>query len=127
MIVFVGGFCVLNVNYDGLFYGVFISCFGIFINDFFVNLFDMSIVWKLVGFDDVFEGIDCKIGVKKWIVICVDLVFGLQVEFCVLVEVYVSVDGVEKFVNDFVVVWIKVMNFDWFDLQDFRFLVMIIS
>lgn len=117
MIVLVGGLCVLGVNYDGSKYGVFIDCVGVFSNDFFVNLFDMVIVWKVVDDNvELFIGSDCKIGEVKYSVICVDLVFGFNLVLCVLVEVYVCVDGQQKLVYDFVVVWIKVMNFDCFDL-----------
>lgn len=80
--------------------------------DFFCNLFDMVIEWKLIVGEDIYEGCDCWIGELKWIGMCVDLVFGLNVVLWVLFEVYVSVDGEVKFICDFVVVWVKVMNFD---------------
>lgn len=71
----------------------------------------MSYIWKLIGCN-FYEIVECKSGKVKWIVICVDLVFGFNFILCVYVEVYVQDDNKEKFVKDFVVVWIKVMNVD---------------
>lgn len=74
----VGGLCVFGVNVGDLKYGVFIDCLGMLLNDFFVNLFDMCMEWKLVlVVNDVFEGCDCVMGVVKWMGMCVDLIFGL--------------------------------------------------
>lgn len=109
MIVLLGGLCLLDVNYKGVKYGVFIDKLGILSNDFFINLLDMGIVWSKIDKEGVYEGCDCSIGKVKWIVIFVDLIFGLNIELCVIVEVYVVGDVNEKFVKDFVVVWIKVM------------------
>lgn len=117
MIVLVGGMCVLGVNFDGSKNGVFIDCVGVLSNDFFVNLLDMCYEWKVIDESkELFEGCDCEIGEVKFMVSCVDLVFGFNFVLCVVVEVYVSSDVYEKFVKDFVVVWVKVMNFDCFDL-----------
>lgn len=79
MMVLVGGLCVFNVNINKIKYGVFIKRFGMLSNDFFMNLLDMRMEWKFM-FDneEVFEGIDCKLGKVKWIVICVDLIFGFN-------------------------------------------------
>lgn len=117
MMVLVGGMCVLGINFDGSQNGVFIDRLGVFSIDFFVNLLDMCYEWKLIDeFNELFEGWDCLIGEVKYMVICVDLVFGFNFVLCVLVEVYVCSDVYEKFVKDFVVVWVKVMNLDCFDL-----------
>lgn len=113
LIVFLGGLCVLDINIDGSKNGVFINCSGQFINDFFINLLDMNIKWQvLLDGKEFYVGNDCNIGQLKWIGICVDFVFGFNLELRVIVEVYVSSDVQEKFINDFVVVWNKVMNLD---------------
>lgn len=118
MMVFVGGMCVLDINYDQFQCGVFMDCLGMFFNDFFVNVLDLSIKWKVVLEDEiVFEGCDCKINEVKWIGMCVDFIFGFNMEFCVIVEVYGCQDGEECFVYDFIVVWNKVMNVDCFELK----------
>lgn len=78
MIVLVGGLWMLGVNYGGILYGVFIDKVDVLLNDFFVNLLDMVYEWVVIEDDSLFEGCDCKIGEVKWIVICVDLVFGLN-------------------------------------------------
>lgn len=117
MIVLVGGLCVLDVNYDQFVYGILIDWFGVLMNDFFVNLLWIDMVWKVqLDVLDLFDGLDCKIGVLCYIVLCVDLVFGLNLQLCVIVEVYVQDDVQVKFVKDFVVVWFKVMNVDCFDV-----------
>lgn len=116
MMVLVGGFCVFGVNVGGLMYGVFIDNVGMFSNDYFVNLFDMVMEWFVDVNDELFEGKDCVFGVVKYIGICVDLVFGLNLILCLVVEIYVQSDLKDCFMCDFIKVWDKVMMFDWFDV-----------
>jgi catalase-peroxidase len=118
MTVLIGGMRVLNTNFDGSKHGVFTKRPGALTNDFFVNLLDMGTTWKAINADqDVFEGRDRKSGEVKWTGTRVDLVFGSNSELRALAEVYGSSDAGEKFVNDFVAVWNKVMNLDRFDLK----------
>jgi catalase-peroxidase len=115
--VLVGGMRVLNANVGKTPLGVFTERPGALTNDFFVNLLDMSTEWKPVsGVEGVFEGRDRKTGAVKWTGTRVDLVFGSNSQLRALAEVYGSADAQEKFVQDFVAVWNKVMNLDRFDL-----------
>ena len=117
MTVLIGGMRVLNTNYDGSQHGVFTNRPGMLTNDFFVNLLDMSTKWQTTnGNGEVFEGRDRKTGVPKWTGTRVDLIFGSHSELRALAEVYACSDSKEKFVNDFVAAWNKVMNLDRFDL-----------
>lgn len=117
MTVLVGGMRALNANFDGSAHGVFTKRPGKLTNDFFVNLLDMGTVWKgIKGSEDEFEGRDRKTGEVKWTATRVDLVFGSNSELRALAEVYGSSDAGEKFVNDFVAAWNKVMNADRFEL-----------
>lgn len=118
MTVLVGGLRVLGTNYDGSDYGVFTDKPGKLTNDFFVNLLDMGTSWKAVSEDEeLFEGTDRKTGEKKWTGTRADLIFGSNSELRAVAEVYACADSKEKFVNDFVVAWDKVMNLDRFDLK----------
>jgi catalase-peroxidase len=86
-------------------------------NDFFVNLLDMSTEWKPTNeSEDVFEGRDRSTGELRWTGSRVDLVFGSNSELRAVAEVYGSDDAADKFVDDFVAAWDKVMNLDRFDL-----------
>jgi catalase-peroxidase len=117
MTVLIGGMRVLNTNYDGSQHGVFTKRPGTLTNDFFVNLLDMSTKWQTAnGTGEVFEGRHRKTGETKWTGTRVDLIFGSNSELRALAEVYACSDSKEKFVNDFVVAWDKVMNLDRFDL-----------
>ena len=117
MTVLVGGLRVLGANHDGSSLGVFTATPGSLTNDFFVNLLDMGTTWKPVSEDaNTFEGRDAATGAVKWTGSRVDLVFGANSELRALAEVYASDDAKEKFVNDFVAAWNKVMNADRFDL-----------
>ena len=108
---------VLNANYDGSAHGVFTSRPGQLSNDFFVNLLDMSTAWKAAGEEgELYEGRDRKTGDLKWTATRADLVFGSHAELRAIAEVYADSDGKDKFVNDFVAAWNKVMNLDRFDL-----------
>lgn len=117
MTVLVGGMRVLNTNYDHSKHGVFTKRTEVLTNDFFVNLLDMSTTWKATSdAQDVFEGRDRKTGSVKWTGTRADLIFGSNSELRALAEVYGCEDSQEKFVNDFVAAWVKVMNLDRFDL-----------
>jgi catalase-peroxidase len=114
--VLTGGLRVLNTNYDGSSLGVLTSRPGTLTNDFFANLLDIGITWKPTSADkEVFEGTDRKSG-KKWTATRADLIFGSHAELRAIAEVYGSADAQEKFVQDFVAAWTKVMNLDRYDL-----------
>ena len=116
MTVLLGGLRVLGTNFGGTAHGVFTRRPGSLTNDFFVNLLDMSTAWKPISPSaELFEGRDRKTGQVKWTGTRVDLVFGSNSELRALAEVYGSADAQQKFVQDFVAVWTKVMNLDRFD------------
>jgi len=117
MTVLLGGLRVLNSNTDQSQHGVFTQRPETLTNDFFVNLLDMSTTWKACSADeDVFEGTDRATGAPKWTGTRVDLIFGSNSELRALAEVYATADSQQKFVQDFVAAWNKVMNLDRFDL-----------
>ena len=111
MTVLVGGMRVLGANHKGSNDGVFTNQLGVLSNDFFVNLMDMSNKWNVSG-ENKYEIVDRKSGVIKWTASSVDLVFGSNSILRSYSEVYAQDDNKEKFVNDFVSAWIKVMNLD---------------
>ncbi len=118
MTVLVGGLRVLNANYGDSTLGVFTATPETLTNDFFVNLLDMNTSWRKSEKDgNVFEGTDRESGKVKWTGTSVDLVFGSNSQLRALAEVYGSEDAKDKFVNDFVAAWTKVMNADRFDLS----------
>ncbi|WP_351226842.1 catalase/peroxidase HPI [Streptomyces sp. NPDC002133] len=115
--VLVGGLRVLGANYQQSSLGVFTTTPGSLTNDFFANLLDLGTTWKATSEDqNTFEGRDAATGEVKWTGSRADLVFGSNSELRALAEVYASDDAKEKFVNDFVAAWNKVMNLDRFDL-----------
>ncbi|HPC94941.1 MAG TPA: catalase/peroxidase HPI [Sedimentisphaerales bacterium] len=117
MTVLVGGMRVLNANFEKSQNGVFTKRPEALTNDFFVNLLDMSTEWKAVSdARDLFEGHDRKTGKVTWTGTRADLIFGSNSQLRALAEVYGSADAQEKFVQDFVAAWNKVMNLDRFDL-----------
>ncbi len=117
MTVLVGGMRVLDANFGQSQHGVFTKRPETLTNDFFVNLLDMRTTWKAgSGDDDVFEGRDRSTGELKWTGTRVDLIFGSNSQLRAVAEVYACDDSQEKFVNDFVEAWNKVMNLDRFDL-----------
>jgi catalase-peroxidase len=117
MTVLIGGMRVLNTNFGQSPHGVFTRRPETLTNDFFVNLLDMSMMWKATSEDeDVFEVCDRATGERKWTATRVDLIFGSNSQLRALAEVYGCEDSQEKFVTDFVAVWNKVMNLDRFDL-----------
>jgi catalase-peroxidase len=118
MTVLVGGMRVLKTNVGGSQHGVFTKRADALTNDFFVNLLDMNTTWKAASEgSDVFEGRDRKTGTLKWTATRVDLIFGSNSQLRALAEVYGSSDAQQKFVDDFVAAWDKVMNLDRFDLK----------
>ena len=115
--VLLGGLRVLNINYDQSQHGVFTKMPGSLTNDFFVNVLDLNTSWKATSESkQVFEGRDRATGEHKWTGTRVDLIFGSNSELRAIAEVYACEDSKDKFVNDFVKVWNKVMNLDRFDL-----------
>lgn len=117
MTVLVGGMRVLDTNFDGSKHGVFTKTPGALTNDFFVNLLDFGTTWKAADpVQQGFFGTDRGTGDLKWTATRVDLIFGSNSELRAIAEVYGCADGQEKFVNDFVAAWNKVMNLDRFDL-----------
>lgn len=118
MTVLVGGMRALDANYDHSKNGILTARPGTLTNDFFMNLLDMSTVWNAA--DDskmVFEGRDRKTGALKYTATRADLIFGSNSELRAIAEVYAANDAKEKFVNDFIAAWTKVMMLDRFDLQ----------
>ena len=119
MTVLIGGMRVLGTNVGDPNLGVFTKRPETLTNDFFVNLLDMSTDWrKSPRCEFFFEGRDRKTGEVKWTATSVDLVFGSNAQLRAIAEVYASADAQQKFVDDFVAVWNKVMNLDRFDLAD---------
>jgi catalase-peroxidase len=117
MTVLVGGLRVLDANHNGSRHGVLTETPGTLTNDFFVNLLDLGTTWTSTSEDQTtFEGRDAATGEVKWTGTRADLVFGSNSELRALAEVYASDDATEKFVQDFVKAWDKVMNLDRFDL-----------
>jgi catalase-peroxidase len=118
MTALIGGMRVLNTNFDNSQHGVFTSRPEALTNDFFVNLLDMSTIWKPISKDeDIFEGRDRRTGELKWMGTRVDLIFGSNSQLRAIAEVYACNDSQNKFVHDFVTAWNKVMNADRFDLH----------
>ncbi|MYM64464.1 catalase/peroxidase HPI [Pseudomaricurvus sp. HS19] len=117
MAALVGGMRTLNANADGSSNGVFTSKPGTLSNDFFVNLLDMSTVWtksdKGMG---LYEGRDRDSGAVKWTATPVDLIFGSNSELRAVAEAYAVDSAKERFVDDFVAAWVKVMQSDRFDI-----------
>ena len=117
MTVLIGGMRVLNTNFGQSQHGVFTSRPETLTNDFFVNLLDMRTVWKATSKDnEVFEGRDRKTGELRWAGTRIDLIFGSNSQLRALAEVYACEDSGEKFLDDFIAAWNKVMNLDRFDL-----------
>lgn len=118
MTVLVGGMRVLGANYNGSNHGVFTNKVGSLTNDFFTNILDLSVTWKAVNAEDKeFIGRDRKTGAMKFSGTRADLIFGSNTELRAICEVYAANDAKEKFVNDFVSAWTKVMNLDRFDVK----------
>ena len=117
MTVLVGGMRVLNANYDQSQHGVFTEHPETLTNDFFVNLLDLRTKWAATSeADNEFEGRDRVTDVRAWTGTRVDLIFGSNSELRALAEVYGCGDAQDKFVQDFIAAWTKVMNLDRFDV-----------
>ncbi len=117
MTVLIGGMRALDANHGQTRHGVLTDQPGTLTNDFFVNLLDMGTEWKpSVADENVYEGRARGTDDVKWTATAVDLVFGSHSQLRALAEVYACDDSKEKFVNDFVAAWNKVMNLDRFDL-----------
>ena len=113
----IGGLRALGANHGGSKHGVFTDTPGVLTNDFFVNLLDMGTEWKTSETaENVYDGVDSATGQKKYTATANDLIFGSHSVLRALAEVYAQDDGKEKFVEDFVAAWVKVMNNDRFDL-----------
>ena len=119
MTVLVAGMRTLGANYDASKYGVFTDTVGTLSNDFLVNILDFSTTWKATSNDDtLFEGSDRKTGVIKFRGTRADLIFGSNTELRAIAEVYAADDAKERFVNDFVIAWTKVMHLGLFDIKE---------
>ncbi len=117
MTVLVGGLRVLNTNFDQSKNGVFTSRPEVLTNDYFLNLLDMSTTWKAASnTQQIFWGHDRNSGELRWTGTRVDLIFGSNAELRGIAEVYGCEDSKEKFVQDFIAAWTKVMNLDRFEL-----------
>ncbi len=117
MTALVGGMRALDTNADGSDHGVFTDAPGTLSNDFYVNLLDMSVTWSESGDEGVYVGRDRNSGAERWTATPVDLIFGSNSELRALSEMYATADGEEKFVEDFVDAWTKVMTLDRFDIR----------
>ena len=118
MTVLVGGMRILNANFGQSQHGVFTDRPEELSNDFFLNLLDLGTTWEAVSeTDDVFEGRDRATGDLKWTATRVDLIFGSNSQLRALAEVYGCEDSQQRFVQDFVAAWDKMMNLDRFDLD----------
>ena len=116
MTVLLGGMRALGANYDGGTNGVLTDRPGTLSNDFFVNLMDMSISWRQADEDGIYEGVDAA-GNVKYTATPVDLVFGSNSELRAIAEVYAYDGAADKFIDDFIAAWTKVMRLDRFDLN----------
>lgn len=116
MTVLMGGLRALDANVGGAKHGVFTDRPGTLSNDWFVNLLGMETKWEKAATEGLYEGRDRASGKLKWTATPVDLVFGSHSELRAVAEVYGASDGSDKFVNDFVNAWSKVMRLDRFDL-----------
>jgi len=117
MTALVGGLRVLGTNYDTSHHGVFTNNVGHLSNDFFKNVLDLDTTWSATSDDqNLFEGRDRKTGDIKFTGTRADLIFGSNTELRAVCEVYGANDGNDKFINDFISAWSKVMNLDRFDL-----------
>ena len=117
MTALVGGLRALSANAGSAEHGVFTDRPGTLSNDFFVNLLDMSTEWVKSDDEGIYAGRDRKTGALKWTATPVDLMFGSSSELRAIAEVYAAADGEQKFMDDFVAAWGKVMTLDRFDLK----------
>jgi catalase-peroxidase len=111
MTVLVGGMRVLGTNHHESKHGVFTDRVGVLTNDFFINLTDMSYEWRPTGRNN-YAIVERKTGNTKWTATRVDLVFGSNAVLRAYAEVYAQDDHQQKFIDDFIAAWVKVMNAD---------------
>ena len=112
--VLYGGMRSLGISTND--YGLFTENKDVLSNDFFDTLLDMSVEWKPNGTGNSYEAFNRVSGDKERSATRTDLVFGSNSQLRALAEVYASHDGNEKFVDDFILAWNKVMNADRFDI-----------
>lgn len=117
MTVLVGGLRSLGANAGGVTHGVFTDNAGTLNNDFFVNLLDMGTVWQKSETEGLYHGVDRKSGDVKYTATPVDLIFGSNAELRTIAEVYAFDNAEQRFAEDFVSAWTKVMQLDRFDLK----------
>jgi catalase-peroxidase len=115
-VVLLGGLRALDANTGGASHGVFTDRAGTLSNDFFVNLMDLDIQWRKNGEDGIYDGVDRETGQVKFTATPVDLILGSNSELRAVAEVYAYDNATERFVNDFVRAWTKVMNLGRFDI-----------
>jgi catalase-peroxidase len=114
MTALIGGMRVLGTNHGGTKHGVFTKKVGILSNDFFINLTAMNYIWQPTG-PNSYDIVHRSTGKTEWTATRVDLVFGSNSILRAYAEVYAQDDNKEKFVQDFVAAWTKVMNADIFN------------
>jgi len=117
MTVLVGGLRSLGANAGGATHGVFTDNAGTLNNDFFVNLIDMGTVWQKSETEGLYQGVDRESGDLKYTATPVDLIFGSNAELRAIAEVYAFDNAEQRFAEDFVSAWTKVMQLDRFDLK----------
>jgi catalase-peroxidase len=117
MTVLIGGMRSLDANTGGARHGVLTDKPGTLTNDFFVHLLDMSTRWQKAETSGLYQGVDRKTGKVKYTATPVDLIFGSNSELRAAAEVYAYANAQDRFVNDFVAAWTKVMQLDRFDLR----------
>lgn len=118
MTVLIGGMRSLDANHGGLKHGVLTQKPGTLSNDFFINLLDMATKWQKAKSDPgLYEGIDRKTNQTRWTATPIDLIFGSHSELRAIAEVYAAKDSNQKFAEDFVRAWNKVMMLDRFDVK----------
>ena len=117
MTALIGGLRVLGANYRGNRHGVFTNRPGTLTNEYFVNLLDMDTEWTATTVDHIYEGRSRDTGQVRWTASAVDLIFGSHSQLRAITEVYACDDAQEKFVQDFIAAWNKVMNLDRFELS----------
>ncbi|RKQ43142.1 catalase-peroxidase [Roseivirga pacifica] len=120
MTVLVGGMRAMGANFDGSDLGVLTDNRGALTNDYFSNLLSMEYAWRAADEDRyIFNGFKRGTDEQVWTATRADLIFGSNSELRALAEVYASDDAKERFVNDFIAAWHKVMNLDRFDVKEF--------
>jgi len=118
MTALIGGMRVLGTNFGHAPFGVLTKQPGVLSNDFFINMLDMGIEWKPINENrSIFEGIERSTKQRQWMASRVDLIFGSNSQLRAFCEVYASDDSQEKFIDDFIKVWDKVMMLDRFDVD----------